>query len=111
MQQSHEDFMNTMNDVRKGMVVKNTALTFMCMLRLARHNIEQLKETCMLEAKPKDMVPLASILGRSDIKASDGIELNKALSLLVDKNVIKKHDKVRGLLKLAQYYLNNEKRK
>lgn len=106
----YEEFMNTMNDVGKGMIVKNTALTFMCMLRLAQHNIEQLKETWMVEAKPKDMVPLASILGRSDIKASEGIELNKALELLADKGVIKRKDKVSGILKLAQYYLDNEKK-
>ena len=80
------------------------------MLRLAQHNIEQLKETWMVEAKPKDMVPLASILGRSDIKASEGIELNKALELLADKGKIKRKDKVSGLLMLAQYYLEHEKK-
>lgn len=106
----YEDFMNTMNDVGKGMVVKNTALTFMCMLRLAQHNIGQLKETWMTEAKPKDVVPLSTIIGRSDIKAKDGLELDKALTLLVDRGVIKKHDKSEGLVKLAQYYLENEKK-
>ena len=108
--EDYEEFMNTMNDVGKGKVVKNTALTFMCMLRLAQHNIEQLKETWMVEAKPKDMVPLASILGRSDIKASEGIELNKALELLADRGKIKRKDKVSGLLMLAQYYLEHEKK-
>lgn len=105
----YEQFMDTMNDVGKGMLVKNTALTFMCMLRLAQHNIEQLKETWITEAKPKDMVPLSTIIGRSDIKAQDGVELDKALQLLVDKGVIKKSDKVGGLLKLANYYLEHEK--
>lgn len=62
--EDYEAFMNTIADVGKGKVVKNTALTFMCMIRLAQHNIEQLKETWMVEAKPKDMVPISSILGR-----------------------------------------------
>lgn len=106
----YEEFMNTMNDIGKGMVVKNTAMTFMCMLRLARKNIEQLKEIWMTEAKPKDAVPLSTIIGRSDIKAKDGLELDKALTLLVDRGIIKKGEKELGLVKLAQYYLENEKK-
>lgn len=106
----YEEFMNTCNDVGKGVLVKNTALAFMCMLKLAQHNIDQLQETWIVEAKPKDMVPISSIFGRSDIKASDGLEVNKALSSLVDKGIIKKTNKSDGLVKLAQYYLENEKR-
>lgn len=54
-------------------------------------------------------MPLSTIVGRSDIKAQDGVELDKALQLLVDRGVIKKSDKVGGLLKLANYYLEHEK--
>lgn len=105
-------FMDTVNEVGKGMVVKNTALTFMCMLRLAQRNMEQLKEVWMVEAKPKDNVPLSSIIGRSDIKAKDGMVLDKALTLMVDRGVIKKQQKVEGLVKLAEAYLeDNKKRK
>ena len=109
--EDYEQFMDTMNDVGKGMLVKNTALIFMCIIELARKNIEQLKEAWILEAKPKDMVTLSTILGRSDIKASDGIELDKALKLLIDRKIIKKSDKVGGIVKLAKYYLENEKGK
>lgn len=108
----YEDFMETLNDVGKGSLVKNTALTFMCMLRLARANMEQLSQTWMVEAKPKDVVPLSSIIGRSDIDAQSGIELKKAIDLMVDRGEIKSKNKEQGLVKMAQFYLeNNKKRK
>lgn len=107
----YEKFMETLQEVGKASLVKNTALAFMLMVELAQHNIEQLKESWIVEAKPKDMVPISTILGRGDIKAEEARELDKALNLLVDKRVIKKSDKVSGLLELANYYLENEKKK
>ena len=106
----YEDFMETMKDVSEGMLVKNTALTFMLMLRLAKDNIEKTKEVWMEQAKPKDNVPISSIVGRSSIKASDAFELVRAIDLLVARGVIKKNDKVSGLGTLAKYYLENEKK-
>lgn len=109
--QDYKDFMATLNDVGKGRLVKNTALTFMCMLRLAQNNMGQLCETWMTEAKPKDLVPLSSIIGRSDIRAQQGIEVKKAIDLMVSRGVIKNKNREQGLVEMARFYLEHNGKK
>lgn len=58
----YDAFMNVQSDVSKGALVKNVALSFMTLIRLAANNIEQVKEVWLEEARPKDFVPVSSIL-------------------------------------------------
>jgi len=87
--------------------VKNSSTVFLSFLKLAGNHIEELKTVWEEMASDKDFVPLATIIGRSDIEKKDGIVLDKALNLMVDKCEIKKTEKQKGLRILAEKYLND----
>lgn len=106
--QEYDKYLDTMIDVSKASMIKNTAVAFMAMLEIVSKHIDELKDVWVENARDKDYVPLSTIIGRSDIKAKSGRILDKAVERLISKGEIKKADKEDALEILANKYLESE---
>lgn len=102
----YDEYLETFTMVSKCLNMKNPSTTFLAMIKLAKENIDKLKELAF-NNKDIDNVPLTSILGRSDIKKEDAIVIDKALNRMIDKGEIKNFEKEKGLAILAKLYLEN----
>ncbi|MCL2177104.1 MAG: ParB/RepB/Spo0J family partition protein [Firmicutes bacterium] len=103
----YDTYIELTSDVSKSLGVKNSATVFMAILELAKRNIEQLKHIWLESAKPNNYVPISTIIGRTDIKKSDAIILDKAVNLLLSRGKIKKKGKEEVLKYLSEFYMTN----
>lgn len=109
--EDYDKYLDTQVDVSKAAGIKNTAVVFMAMLEIVRNHIGDLKTVWLTEAKDKQYVPISTIIDRSDMQAQDAKVLNKAIDLLVSQKIIKKGEKEKGLSYLAQFFLEERKKK
>lgn len=100
----YDEYLKSSTMVSKCLNIKNPSTTFLTMIKLAKENIDKLKELAF-NNKDIDNVPLISILGRSDVNKEDAIVIDKALNKMIDKGEIKKIEKEKGLAILAKNYL------
>lgn len=101
----YDEYLETSTVISKCLNIKNSSTTFLAIVRLAKENIDMLKELAF-NNKDIDNVPLSSILRRSDINKEDAIVIDKALNKMIDKGEIKNSEKEKGLTLLARLYLN-----
>lgn len=99
----YDNYLET-TTISKCLNVKNPSTTFLAMIRLAKENIDKLKELAF-NNEDVDNIPLFTILGRSDINKEDAIIIDKALNRMISKGEIKKSEKEKGLTILAKMYL------
>lgn len=100
----YDEFLEMSTTISKCLNIKNSSTTFLTMIKLAKMNLDKLKELAY-NKKDIDNIPLFSILGRSDINKEDAIVIDKALNRMIDKGEIKKFEKEKGLGLLAKNYL------
>lgn len=100
----YDEYLETSSTLSKCLNIKNPSTTFLSMIKLAKENIDKLKELAF-NNKGIYNIPLFSILGRSDINKEDAIIIDKALNKMIDKGEIKKFEKEKGLGILAKNYL------
>lgn len=102
----YDEYLETATMVSKCLNIKNLSTTFLAMIKLAKENIDNLKELAF-KNKDIDNVPLTSILGRSDVYKDDALVIDKALNRMINKGKIKNFEKEKGLAILAKLYLEN----
>ena len=100
--------METSSLISKCLNIKNPSTTFLSILELSKQNINNLKKIAF-DNENIDYTPISTILGRSDINKEYAITIDNALNKMVDKRIIKKNEKGKGLYLLAQEYLKNIK--
>lgn len=103
----YDDYLESTTTISKCLNIKNPSTTFLTMIKLAKENIDKLKELA-LDNEDIDHIPLATILGRSDVNKDDAMIIDKALTKLISKGEIKKNSKERGLAVLANLYLEHK---
>lgn len=103
----YDNYLESTTTVSKCLNIKNPSTTFLTMIRLAKENIDKLKELA-LNNEDIDYIPLSAILGRSDINKDDAMIIDKALNKLISKGEIKKNNKEKGLAVLANLYLEHK---
>lgn len=101
----YDKYLDTINDVGKAKLIKNTAVCFMGMLSIVNKHMEELKEDWIDAAPDKSYVPINTIIKRDDIRADDGRILNKAVEKLVSQGKVKKDEKEKALVVLSKEYL------
>ncbi len=104
----YDNYLETSTLISKCLNIKNPSTTFLSLLELAKLNIDNLKQVTF-DNENIDHVPISTILGRSDINKEYAITIDKALNKMVDKRIIKKNEKVKGLYLIAQEYLKSSK--
>ena len=102
----YDEYLETATMVSKCLNIKNLSTTFLAMIKLAKENIDNLKELAF-KNKDIDNVPLTSILGISDVYKDDALVIDKALNRMINKGKIKNFEKEKGLAILAKLYLEN----
>lgn len=102
------NYLETSTLISKCLNIKNPSTTFLAILELAKQNINNLKKLSF-DNNDIGYVPISSVLERSDINKEYAITIDKALNKMVDKKMISKNEKEKGLFILAQDYLNNSK--
>ncbi len=102
----YDEYLGTTTTISKCLNIKNPSTTFLAMIRLAKENMDKLKELAFNNDDIKN-VPLSVILGRSDINKEDAKIIDKALNRMLSKGKIKKSEKEKGLAILAKLYLNS----
>lgn len=100
----YDNYLESTTTISKCLNIKNPSTTFLAMIRLAKENIDKLKELAF-NNENTDYIPLSTILGRSDINKDDAMIIDKALNKLISKGEIKKNNKEKGLAILANLYL------
>ncbi len=103
----YDNYLETTTTISKCLNIKNPSTTFLTMIRLAKENLNKLKELA-LNNEDIDYIPLSTILGRSDVNKDDAMIIDKALTKLISKGEIKKNGKERGLAVLANLYLEHK---
>lgn len=103
----YDEYLETSTTISKCLNIKNPSTTFLAMIKLAKENVDKLKELSF-DNKDINNVPLSSILPRSDINKEDAIVIDKALNRMIDRGEIKKIEKEKGLALLANYYLKED---
>lgn len=103
----YDNYLESTTTISKCLNIKNPSTTFLAMIRLAKENIDKLKELA-LNNEDIDYIPLSIILGRSDINKDDAMIIDKALNKLISKGEIKKNNKEKGLAILANLYLEHK---
>lgn len=106
----YDVFMEVLSDVSKGALVKNTSLSFMTMMRLAASHIDDVKEVWMNHARPKDFVPIASILGRTDMPSDEAKKFDKVVEKMISRREIEKSKKYNAISVLCDMYLENKEK-
>ncbi len=101
----YDKYLETATMVSKCLNIKNPSTTFLAMIKLAKENIDKLKELAF-NNKDINNVPLTSILGKSNVNKEDAIVIDKVLNRMIDKGEIKKVEKEKGLVILAKSYLH-----
>ena len=104
----YDNYLETSSLISKCLNIKNPSTTFLSILELSKQNINNLKKIAF-DNKNIDHTPISTILGRSDINKEYAITIDNALNKMVDKRIIKKNEKGKGLYLLAQEYLKNIK--
>lgn len=104
----YDAFMKILSDVSKGALVKNTALSFMTLMRLAEKHIEDVKEIWMKHARPKDFVPISSVIGRTDIPSDEARKLDKVVEKMISRREIEKSSKFKAIQVLCDMYLGEK---
>lgn len=102
----YDNYLETTKIISKCLNIKNPSTTFLAMIRLAKENMDKLKELAF-NNDDIDNVPLSVILGRSDINKEDAKIIDKALNRMISKGEIKKSEKEKGLAILAKLYLKS----
>ena len=102
----YDNYLETTTIISKCLNIKNPSTTFLAMIRLAKENMDKLKELAF-NNDDIDNVPLSVILGRSDINKEDAKIIDKALIRMISKGEIKKSEKEKGLAILAKLYLKS----
>lgn len=102
----YDNYLETTTTISKCLNIKNPSTTFLAMIRLAKENIDKLKELAF-NNEDVNNIPLFTILGRSDINKEDAIIIDKALNRMIGKGEIKKSEKEKGLAILAKLYLKS----
>lgn len=102
----YDEYLEITTTISKCLNIKNPSTTFLAMTRLAKENIDRLKELAF-NNKQIDNIPLSAIIGRSDINKDDAKLLDKALNEMLSKGKIKKVEKEKGLAILAKEYLKS----
>lgn len=100
------NYLETTTTISKCLNIKNPSTTFLAVIRLAKENIDKLKELAF-NNEDVNNIPLFTILGRSDINKEDAIIIDKALNRMISKGEIKKSEKEKGLAILAKLYLKS----
>lgn len=103
----YDNYLESTTTISKCLNIKNPSTTFLTMIRLAKENIYKLKELA-LNNEDIDYIPLSTILGRSDINKDDAMIIDKALNKLISKGEVKKNNKEKGLVVLANLYLEHK---
>lgn len=103
----YDNYIQTSTLVSKCLNIKNASTTFLEMVRLAKCNIDTLKSIAMEDEKV-DYVPLTVLIGSSDISKEDAKVLDTAIEMMINNGEVKKKNKEKALLNLANYYLNNK---
>lgn len=103
----YDNYLESTTTISKCLNIKNPSTTFLTMIRLAKENIDKLKELA-LNNEDIDYIPFSAILGRSDINKDDAMIIGKALNKLISKGEIKKNNKEKGLAILANLYLEHK---
>ena len=104
----YDNYLETSSLISKCLNIKNPSTTFLSILELSKQNINNLKKIAF-DNENIDYTPISTILGRSDINKEYAITIDNALNKMVDKRIIKKNEKGKGLYLLAQEYLKNIK--
>lgn len=107
--EEYDSWLDSMETVGKSIGIKNTATTLMAMLDLVERHVGDLREEWIKKGNPKQWIPLNTITGSSKIRVSDGMKVEKAVQLLVDKGEIKKGERYKVFGVLAEKYLKEEK--
>lgn len=103
----YDNYLETTTIISKCLNIKNPSTTFLAMIRLAKENMDKLKELAF-NNDDIDNVPLSVILGNSDINKEDAKIIDKALNRMISKGKIKKSEKEKGLAILTKRYLDKK---
>ena len=109
--QEYDKWLDTIDDVGSSIGVKNTATVILAILGLVENHLEELKDIWVEEAEDKQWVPLNTIFNRTKVMAKDGRIIDKAVERMISKGEIKKNEKHKAILKMAECYLENSKSK
>lgn len=102
----YDKYLETTTTISKCLNIKNPSTTFLAMIRLAKENIDKLKELAFKKDEANN-IPLCAILGRSDLNKEDSLIIDKTLNRMISKGEIKKTAKEKGLVILAKNYLKS----
>lgn len=105
----YDKWLDTIDDVGSAIGVKNTATVILAILGLVENHLEELKDIWVEEAEDKQWVPLSTIFTRTKVMAKDGRIINKAVDKMISRGEIKKSEKHKAIVKLAEMYLESEK--
>lgn len=100
----YDNYLETTTAISKCLNTKNPSTTFLAMIRLAKENIDKLKELAF-NNEDVNSIPLFAILGRSDVSKEDAVIIDKALNRMISKGEIKKSEKEKALTIFAKLYL------
>lgn len=103
---NYEEYLETSTMVSKCLNIKNPSTTFLAMIKLAKENLNNLKELSF-NSNDVNNIPMYVITGRSDIAKEDAEIIDKALNRMVSKGEIKKSEKIKGFTILAKQYLKS----
>lgn len=103
----YDEYLETSTTLSKCLNIKNPSTTFLAMIKLAKGNLDNLKERAF-NNNDVENIPISTIVGRSDINKDDATTIDKALTRMVGKGEIKKTEKEKGLAILAKMYLQKQ---
>lgn len=100
--QEAEEFFEAQSEFAKSFKVSNISV---CMLLMLRYIREHLSDLCLVweeRVSEGDYVPISSVFGRRDMKASEAREVRKYVDYLLSKGEIRAEHKEEALLVLVK---------
>ena len=104
---NYENWLDMQEIVSSSYCVKNVAVTFDLILKLAERNLTQLQEGYEHLETNRQYVPISTVIGRRKIPATAAKIISKAIAKIQGKKDIKAEERWRALEILAEKYLGD----